>query len=962
MSKTITDNHDYEGIQLLGLQPKDRAPNDYLRMTAKVFNAFKPMSPDKTVSSYINGFETTIIRTDLDGENILEFGILKGSCFIDDQYIGFTDDIVFNFPISSIVTNVDYYLVLKYQYSTQCMYNPAIFDCIGVSQYDESNMLKIAKFKMDGFSLVTYPQNLDDLFIQNYTRLFRLISDKAVDLFTINSFQGDNISASKLYKNFSNPEYSTRSGDIVFLDIDGLYKPAKACNRKIDKAIGMYVYNPKSGAHTIITSGIIKFNENILLDDSNSILQNMEPGKSYYLLDSCTESNYAWENTQPYRQGKISSRFIPGNVRTGFAMDNSTFMLDIDFSGELQTANFLELTGLPQQFQDRFNVIYSYWMSTKEKDFRNNFKEELEILLQNASELEDEYNDLKRTAEINKVTKEDVYTNTTLSSEPNITIGKVTGPITPTRLKEIIKDKTQDINQNKAEEALKFAKIHFFVNYMDDFNNYLSSHINSINAFKTNLSSFKSRVHDGVIKFTDRFKFPNFSTTFDSMSLFTHDALPLISKVGNGSSSSFTYYDCPSSNKAPNASNASMISKSGNANQKTISGYRSQISSVNARRIASYTTTQSISENTVSGDTPGATIKSNIDVLISTLTSIVTQLTNVKNITNNMKSAVSSFNLSSINNFISLSGTASMNNFSKLLFDLLFVENTNNCSNLISNILGGAQYLNNTLFMSDNNLANLYTYMKTDIYSGYYIIKNLAQELEDIYNYINTMSGTVGNEEEALQYLLDAYQVYTNTRSSYIDRKYIAFKLYQEALKDFKYLEADIVDIVSDMAEFNIEIDNQNETIRLLNRDLIDLDSNIIDRMQQQQTVNSILYISDYERRIYNYTYLTIRIRLKQRMMEAVQVDYDIITDVLYQLKLQTIPNRTLIDRAEKNQNAFDKVLINITTELEGMIIEYNTLRREFGIDDPILISDINFNDHQLADPNLECFKMFKTF
>jgi len=80
------------------------------------------------------------------------------------------------------------------------------------------------------------------------------------------------------------------------------------------------------------------------------------------------------------------------------------------------------------------------------------------------------------------------------------------------------------------------------------------------------------------------------------------------------------------------------------------------------------------------------------------------------------------------------------------------------------------------------------------------------------------------------------------------------------------------------------------------------------------------------------------------------------------QLKSQTIPDRSLIDRTETNLNAFVSVLNNLTAELEGMVIEYNKLREEFGINDPVLITDYEFNDHGLADPNLDCFQNLNTF
>ena len=61
MAKELLRLEDYQSVQILGLEPKDRQPHDYLRLVAKIFNSFRNIDPEVTVSSYLSGFVTNII-------------------------------------------------------------------------------------------------------------------------------------------------------------------------------------------------------------------------------------------------------------------------------------------------------------------------------------------------------------------------------------------------------------------------------------------------------------------------------------------------------------------------------------------------------------------------------------------------------------------------------------------------------------------------------------------------------------------------------------------------------------------------------------------------------------------------------------------------------------------------------------------------------------------------------------
>ena len=976
MSVTIKGLEDYKRAEVLGLNPSDRAPNDYLRFTSRVFNSFKPISPMKTISSYINGFETTIRKKILDGADNLEFYIRKGSCFVDDQFIAFKEDTIFNIDESKIVANVDYYLVIYYQYTNQCLYNPAIFKYIPVTSYDDSSMLKIIKFKMDGYNLVVYPQNLDDMFLSNYGRLFKLVSDKAADLFKINSYQGIDISENKVYVNTVSPEYSTVSGDVVFLDLDGLYKPARSCNRKIDKAMGIYVYNPTSGAHKIVTNGIIDFGEKLHIDTSNDLLLNMEPGKSYYLLDNCSETNYAWENGRQPVPGKMSSRFTPGNVRVGFAINNTKFMVDFDFASDMDTANFLELIGLPKQFQDRFNVIFAYWNSTQSKEFRDLFKTELQHLKETLANTKNTYNTSKDTQKTDYLAKQQTYNTATLASTPHVTIGtgtsKVTGPISTTRLKNTLVSENGVLNTYQSEQEFKTAKINYLLNYLPTFKSNLSSKISEMTTLINYFTNIKSNLtSDGAanIYFKDEYQIPAFSSTLDVLTFSKSIKLPIIKTISSDGSTTVSVKEVPSTTKVAGDSASSTSNKNVSYNRVNTSDGANNIGKALEVRIDASTTNYTATNNTVGTNNPISTFRSNLTVLISTLTNIKTTLSNMKTATGLLKTAVGTYNDSDIVKLLRSSGSeASFKKESISLKNLLFgTSSSSSLSEIISETYGVADYLEKIKYFIDNHDNNIdFDKFTTNInfnnYDMYYISRYLTQEAEVVHSYLSNLTGTEADNNTAKNIISNTLDVYDKERSNYIDKKFDTFGLYQESLRVFSKIILEMHDIDLEISDINDRITSETTLITALQADIQNMDQQIITRVSNQTSVNNILYISEYERKIYNYTYLTIRIRLKQKLLIAITNDVSIVASVLANLRSQTIPNRTLIDRANKNHNAFVSVQENLTNELSGMVIEYNALRSQFGIDHPIAVTDYDFDDFGLADPTLECFQNLNTF
>jgi len=954
----LNDIQDYKNIEILGLEPKDRAPNDYLRMTARIFNSFKPVNPEATNTSYINGFETNSTKKNHNGEDVIEFYINKGSCFVDDQFIAFKDDVIYRVPVSKIVQNTDYYLVIYYQYSNDCsLYNPAQFKYVAKSLYDNTTMLKILEFNLKGLELETQPQKLDDLFIENYSRLFKLVSDKAKELFKINTFQGLSINKDQLYVNIENSDWDTKSGDVVFLDLDGLYKPARGCNRKIDKAFGIYVYNPENDSHTIVTDGIIDFSLQYNIDISNKILLNMEPGKSYYLLDDCSETNYAWENKQKSRAGKISSRFIPGHVKVGYALSNTKMMVNIDFSSEINTANFLELIGLPQQFQDRFNVIYAYWLNLKETDFRNYFIEQLNSLRETLSSSKDANTTASDDKNNDMLLKQNQYDNTTLDSTRTTsptTIGTIVSPVSNTDLKTTITQGNVLAAQWQGEEQFKFSKIDYLVNYLPKFKTKLNDTINDLTTYNSYIQTIMNNFTTDNIYFRNPYKIPSFTDTFSDINGFLSLALPKLKSIGTSSASVSVYDVSTGSNttKTYTKYNTTLDPAIGAQGEGTIVG-----------PTESYSETNEIVDPSKD---PITDFKNTANTLISILNNVIIQYTDIRDNIDDIKTSIVTFNTTDLSNFLNVDGTSGVSvyilkdNVKSYLFDYDFPK-------VLGQFLGIANYLKTIDYFRDNSsndidYNNFIEQSKQNFYNNFYIFNYIIQEMENVYNYLINRSGTAAGNTNSKTKLIDTVKVFDEERILYLSTKYNNFKTFQDSLNELSVLLKTIAEESTQIDEINNRLDSERVKIDQLSKDITTLDSAIITRIQSQKSVNSILYIDEYERKIYNYTYLTIRIRLKQKLRKSIQTDVKIVEQVLIDLKSQTIPNRDLIDRAQNNLNAFNSVLENINNELEGMVFEYNNIRTTFGINDPVELDQDDFNDYGLSDPDLECFKNLKTF
>lgn len=104
------------GDWVVGLQPDDRMPGDWLRMVARVFAAYRAKPLEESIVVYIDGLNLTL---NSHINNIANVGITGGQAFVDDQFIGFLCSSTFEFDSSWLIPDEVYEIVLQYRFIHQ---------------------------------------------------------------------------------------------------------------------------------------------------------------------------------------------------------------------------------------------------------------------------------------------------------------------------------------------------------------------------------------------------------------------------------------------------------------------------------------------------------------------------------------------------------------------------------------------------------------------------------------------------------------------------------------------------------------------------------------------------------------------------------------------------------------------------------------------------------------------------
>jgi hypothetical protein len=148
------------GKNIVGLEPNARRPVDWLRMVARVFTAYRANPLEKSIVAYIDGFDLTLISEDLSTSTAV-IGITHGQAFVDDQFIGFTDDpfesneskIKFNTGV--MIEGEIYSVVLCYTWVDILPSRKPSFDIVKQTDIDPEHMLELGTMVKDNSGSLT---------------------------------------------------------------------------------------------------------------------------------------------------------------------------------------------------------------------------------------------------------------------------------------------------------------------------------------------------------------------------------------------------------------------------------------------------------------------------------------------------------------------------------------------------------------------------------------------------------------------------------------------------------------------------------------------------------------------------------------------------------------------------------------------------------------------------------------
>jgi len=130
--------NEVRGEWVVGLNPDDRMPNDWLRMVARVFAAYRKLPLKDSIVAYIDGLNLSLTSHI---NSIATVDITPGQAFVDDQFIGFTEISQLQFDTTWLVPGNDYCIVLFYRWVNQMPPEEPHFDLVKKENVNPEEML-----------------------------------------------------------------------------------------------------------------------------------------------------------------------------------------------------------------------------------------------------------------------------------------------------------------------------------------------------------------------------------------------------------------------------------------------------------------------------------------------------------------------------------------------------------------------------------------------------------------------------------------------------------------------------------------------------------------------------------------------------------------------------------------------------------------------------------------------------
>ena len=833
-------------------------------------------------------------------------------------------------------------MVLKYQWSLEFNYNLAEYDIVATDLFNDETMLKLRGFKVNSDGSITlFGLDLDDQFRDNFKKLFELTAEKIAS--SLDSIKYHFISFDPK-ENKIDP--SVESGDFVFLDyITGTYKPARSCTKKYDKAVGIYL-KESSNKDFIIHSGIINFDDpKWIISDKRENLKNLEPGTSYYLADNCTETNLIDPNPEEkvIDPGAISSRFYPGVVRVGYAIDRNSLFIGVDYSSEIDSQNLLELFGDKDRFALRYKDFYNYYKLIASYQFYNDLnsslgdnKTKLTDKVNAVNDVIDSLKDDLDTYKNNYLTDKNNYLtyNTKIDYKNNYKSiyskynRKVFIPINNLYDSEII----SNVHSNVKDINLKISNI-----YTASKKNY--DNLCTIDAFKGNI---KILYNNSLVYFKE---LKDVLKYFEELISASTDSSGTLKNKEQKIQEILSKYLDKSTNKTLTDNSLSNYLNDTGYLKKTIDNILSKIDSLyielsNLAKYATYETsirkdTSQISINSISNENYWNTSKS----LLSTDVDGSTDTYNYP--TSKVKcDATDKTNTFCEKRVLLSSITKNNNNVSNNIYkddsNDYYEKFKQNISDLISSLDFIDTIYKSILFIYDyiytfKNTINIY-----DVYHKEITYDTISDELSNINTYKENFKTLYKN-------LIDSKKQYDLT----------GITLYNNQI-----MHDDLIDASNNLNSDGID---NGEDINKISEALLEAQNNLGVDLDENRKIESIFYINDHQRTIYNYTYITQRLRIKLYERKIVSDRINIINS-----KIEKVSNLPVIDYGDfKKLNdllaSYLSVKKQLDFEIETLIQEYNLIRTTKlgleplieGIDSP---DDVDKEGYSVSD--LKCLEL----
>jgi len=897
MSTEINSYEDYRSIERLGLLPTDRDPSSWLRMTARVFAAYKEVDLDKTVVAYISGFWITNKDTLSDG-SYWKFEIQRGTAFVDDQFIGFADDLVLRFPKNKYLPGNDYWLVLYYKWSYETNYNLGEIKTIAPEEYDESQMLRIATFTISpSGNLLLNPQDLDEQYADNFKKLFEIAADKIIDSLELVKYHYEVFDATE-----KKIDPSVKSGDFVYLDyITGTYFPARACTKRFDKAVGIYMKNGSNNRDYIIYNGIIDFSEpQWNIDPDRIYLKNLEPGTSYYLLDGCTDDDVV--DTVKER-GKIGTYFYPGTVRVGYALDRTKLFVRLDYTSELNMQNFVEVFGDSERFMQRYQDFYEYY--TKQAEFQYIIANEGSFL----------------------ASFEDVENSKSSLNNLKITTQSVLGSNkaqTQTALDNCVYASGTDLN-NKQESLQRYMNQYYDASS-------LIVNDNLLNTFKNLFLDLKSKtdvLYNDILSAKSKLSDAKFSTLNSQIQNFENDVL----NIRDTFNDLVTVFDGGNLTKIIVSSQDSLFTM--------LSDYYSGTITAN--------TLKSNLDNLILSDPKG--------VLIRAIELIETLVNQGESFTYSYQVAAKDLSLFYKNSDITI--TLPSTTFTKYTLSSTTCKAIPDSSSLTVAAItktgpDASEYVVADYDDIQRNILNYYIDSLNYANSSIHSIKLLINRIQDFRNQIDQIETMKGLRDESsfIQDINTNIDSYNSKLNLFIDAKK-SQDISQINLDSLQY-QYNILDEYS--VKFNEIIASLNANKLTVQNDISSLTNLLGEQLDAEKPMKSIFTLNNFQRIIYNYSYLTQRIKIKLNELKQVQDGIQIIQNQIEVVQSTPPINNALLTDLINLKSSYAAVEESIYFELSSMKEEFNKIRTSYLGEAAIEINDLGtFDPGPYALTDLDC-------